>query len=317
MRIHRDTAAIPDRGASAAIGNFDGVHLGHQAVIDVARAEARRLGAPLGVVTFEPHPRQHFAPDSPPFRLMSPAARASRLERLGVDVLYELPFDDALASLSAEAFVAEVLDGGLGLRHAVVGRDFRFGYGRAGDPDVLSRLGRTHGFGVSVAPTVALDGDISSTRIREALSEGRPGEAARMLGHTHRIEGEVLHGDKRGRELGYPTANLSLDGLHLPRFGVYAVRADVLGGPHRGAYSGAASLGVRPMFGENRPNLETYLLDFDGDLYGERMSVGLTEFLRPEATFPTMEAFLAQMAQDCERARAVLSGPPAARAATP
>ena len=168
-----------------------------------------------------------------------------------------------------------------------------------------------------MAPTVALDGDISSTRIREALSEGRPGEAARMLGHTHRIEGEVLHGDKRGRELGYPTANLSLDGLHLPRFGVYAVRADVLGGPHRGAYSGAASLGVRPMFGENQPNLETYLLDFDGDLYGERMSVGLTEFLRPEATFPTMGAFLAQMAQDCERARAVLSGPPAARAATP
>ena len=318
MRIHRDVSAAEDRGASAAIGNFDGVHLGHQAVLDVARAEARRLGAPLGVVTFEPHPREHFAPDAPPFRLMSPAARASRLERLGVDVLHELPFDDWMAGLTAEAFVAEVLADGLGLAHAVVGRDFRFGRGRAGDPEALARLGGTRGIGVSVAPMVSLDaGEVSSTRIREALSDGRPQEAARMLGHMHRVEGPVLHGEKRGRGLGYPTANLDLGGLHLPRFGVYAVRADVLGSRHRGTYDGAASLGTRPMFGENRPNLETHLLDFEGDLYGARLSVGLFEFLRPEATFPTMEAFVAQMADDCERARALLSGPPPARAARP
>ena len=284
----------------------------------MARAEARRLGAPLGVVTFEPHPREHFQPDAPPFRLMSSAARASRLERLGVDVLYEVPFDDALAGLSAEAFAAEVLAGAIGLRHAVVGHDFRFGRARQGDPQALARLGEALGFGVSVAPMVELEaGQVSSTRIREALSEGRPRDAARMLGHTHRIEGPVIHGEKRGRTLGYPTANLALDGLHLPAFGVYAVTADVLDGPHRGSYDGAASLGTRPMFGENRPNLETYLLDFEGDLYGARLSVGLIEFLRPEATFPSLDAFLAQMAEDCARARAVLSGPPATRAAGP
>ena len=318
MRIHRDPAQISDRGASAAVGNFDGVHLGHQAVLDVARAEARRLGAPLGVVTFEPHPREHFAPDAPPFRLMSPAARASRLDRLGVDVLYELPFDDAMAALSAEEFVTQVLADGLGLAHAVVGRDFRFGRKRAGDPEALARLGGAHGIGVSVAPMVSFDeGEVSSTRIREALSAGRPREAARMLGHMHRIEGPVLHGEKRGRTLGYPTANLDLQGLHLPRFGVYAVRAEVLDGPRRGAYSGAASLGTRPMFGENRPNLETHLLDFEGDLYGARLSVGLFEFLRPEATFPSLEAFVAQMAEDCVRARALLGEPACARAARP
>ena len=316
MRIHRDRARADERGASAAIGNFDGVHLGHQAVLDVARAEARRLGAPLGVVTFEPHPREHFAPDAPPFRLMSPAARASRLERLGVDVLYELPFDGWMAALTAEGFVAEVLADGLGLAHAVVGRDFRFGRGRAGDPEALARLGGAHGIGVSVAPMVSLDaGEVSSTRIREALSEGRPREAARMLGHMHRIEGPVLHGEKRGRDLGYPTANLDLGGLHLPRFGVYAVRADVLDGPHAGSHDGAASLGTRPMFGENRPNLETHLLGFEGDLYGARLSVGLVEFLRAEATFPSMEAFVAQMADDCVRARAALGEPTCARAA--
>ena len=317
MRIHRATTAIEDRGASAAIGNFDGVHLGHQAVIDAARAEAQRLRAPLGVVTFEPHPREHFSPDTPPFRLMSPAARARRLERLGVDVLFELPFDARLAALTAEAFAAEILADGLGLAHAVVGRDFRFGRGREGDPGALARLGERHGFGVGVAPMVTLGGEVSSTRIREALAEGRPHDAAGMLGHIHRIEGEVVHGEKRGRGLGYPTANLDLTGLHLPCFGVYAVTVDVLDGPHEGTHRGAASLGTRPMFGENRPNLETYLLDFEGDLYGAHLSVGLIEFLRPEATFPTMEAFLAQMAEDCERARAALSEPHAARVVGP
>lgn len=310
MRVHRDLQAVKDRGAAAAIGNFDGVHLGHQAVIDAARVHARRLGAPLGVVTFEPHPREHFRPDARPFRLMSPAARAHRLERLGVDVLHELPFDDAMARLTADAFAGRVLARGLGLAHAVVGEDFRFGAERGGDPATLAALGERFGFGASVAPMVALDvGKVSSTRIREALSEGRPEEAARMLGHAHRIEGPVLHGDKRGRLLGYPTANMGLEGLHLPRFGVYAVTVDVLDGPHAGTHMGAASLGTRPQYGENRPNLETHLLDFAGDLYGATLSVGLTAFLRPEATFPSEEAFLGQMARDVGQARAILATP--------
>lgn len=306
MRIVRDlTAPLDARGASAGIGNFDGVHLGHRAVLELAR----RTDAPLGVVTFEPHPRQFFAPDAPPFRLMNAQARAHRFERLGVDVLFELPFDAALAALAPEAFVSEVLVGGLGLSHAVVGEDFRFGRGRAGDAATLRRLGEAVGLEVTVALLTGVGGvEVSSTAIRLALSEGRPRDAARMLGHWHRIEGEVRDGDKRGRTIGYPTANMSIDGLHPPKFGIYAVKADVLTGPHAGSYLGAASVGVRPMFGNNRPNLETFLFDFSGDLYGEHLSVALVEYLRPEARFDSLEALVAQMDEDCARARAILAG---------
>jgi riboflavin kinase/FMN adenylyltransferase len=310
MRRYHDFRGLTpaDRGAAVAMGNFDGVHLGHQSVLALARAAAAELGAPLGVITFEPHPRSFFAPDAPAFRLMTADARARRLERLGVDALYELPFDARLAGLEPEAFASQVLADGLGLRHAVVGSDFRFGKGRAGDAATLAELGRRHGFGVTVAPLVSDDrGDFSSTAIREALAAGRPEEAARILGHWHRIEGPVLHGENRGRGLGFPTANLSVEGLSLPRLGISAVIVDVLTGPHRGRHAGAASLGVRPTFGENTPNFEVYLIDFNGDLYGEQLSVALVAYLRPEAKFDSLDALAAQMADDVAEARARLA----------
>ncbi len=303
MRIFRDHRGLPDdaRGASVAIGNFDGVHLGHQHVLDLAR----RNGVPLAVVTFEPHPREIFAPEGAPFRLMSPAAKASRLEKLGVDLLFELPFSEIMP-LTAEAFADDVLSNGLGVSHVVVGDDFRFGKGRVGDVAVLREIGARAGYDVTVAALLGGALPVSSTAIRAALADGQPQEAARMLGHWHRIEGPVLHGEKRGRELGYPTANMGMDGLHLPKLGVYAVLVDVLDGPHAGAYHGVASLGVRPMFGENTPNLETFLFDFEGDLYGAHMSVGLVDFLRPEARFDGLDALIAQMDADSARARTVL-----------
>jgi riboflavin kinase/FMN adenylyltransferase len=289
--------------ASVALGNFDGVHLGHQAVIHLART-----ADPLGIVTFEPHPREVFQPDAPPFRLMNAEARANRLAKLGVQHLYELPFDKTLASLSPEAFARDVLAQGLGVSHVVVGADFCFGQGRAGKAQDLVRLGQTYGFAVTVAGLVQHDGaEISSTAIRIALAEGRPRDAAAMLGHWHRIEGEVIHGEKRGRQLGYPTANMSVAGLHLPKLGVYAVRVEVLSGPQAGAYIGAASLGVRPMFGNNLPNLETFLFDFSGDLYGHHLSVALVDYLRPELKFDGLPALMDQMAADCAQARALLS----------
>ena len=286
------------------MGNFDGVHLGHQAVI----AQARRPDMPLGIVTFEPHPRQFFAPEAPAFRLMNAEARTHRLEKLGVDQLYELPFDAVLSSMIAEDFVTEVLVNGLGVSHVTVGADFCFGKGRKGNVDTLRTAGAAHGFGVTIADLVAFEGvEVSSTAIRAALAEGRPGDASTMLGHWHRIEGEVLHGDKRGRDLGFPTANMGVAGLHLPRLGVYAVRVDVLTGKHQGSYDGAASLGVRPMFGENQPNLESFLFDFEGRLYGEHLSVALIDYLRPEMKFDGLDALVSQMHADCDRARAILA----------
>lgn len=285
------------------MGNFDGIHLGHQAVINLARGPA-----PLGVVTFEPHPRQFFAPQSPPFRLLNAESRANRLAKLGVQHLYELPFDATLAAMSPDTFAKQVLASGLGISHVVIGSDFCFGKGRSGTAADLQALGLQYGFRTTIATLVQLAGqDISSTAIRAALSDGRPRDAAAMLGHWHRIEGEVVHGEKRGRELGYPTANMNLTGLHLPKFGVYAVRVDVLTGPHTGHYLGAASLGVRPMFGINQPNLESFLFDFTGDLYGHHLSVALVEYLRPEMKFDGVPGLLTQMQQDCQTARALLS----------
>lgn len=288
------------------MGNFDGVHLGHRSVIETAR-EARPDAA-LSIITFEPHPRQFFAPDAPPFRLMNAEARANRLARLGVDHLFELPFGPVLAGLTPEAFAREVLCDGLGLAHVTVGADFCFGKGRAGDAGTLRDLGQRMGFGVTIAPLVGRGGqDFSSTAVRDALAAGNPREAETMLGHWHRIEGEVIHGEKRGRELGWPTANMSVEGLHLPRLGVYAVLVDVLTGPDRGSYQGVASLGVRPMFGENRPNLEVHLFDFSGDLYGQHLSVALVEFLRDEAKFDGLPALIRQIEADAAGARTVLA----------
>jgi riboflavin kinase/FMN adenylyltransferase len=217
MRIIRDYQFVEpsDRGASVAIGNFDGVHVGHQSVIDLARTAAP--DAPLGVLTFEPHPREFFAPHSAPFRLMGAEARASQLAKLGVERLYELNFNTQLAGLSPEAFARTVIADGLGLRHVVVGADFCFGKGRAGTAADLQQFGADMGFGVTIAPLLeASDATVSSTAIRDALSNARPRDAAAMLGHWHRIEGPVIGGEQRGRELGVPTANMSIDGLHPP-----------------------------------------------------------------------------------------------------
>ena len=306
MRIHPHWQGLDPqaRGASVAMGNFDGVHLGHRAVIDLAR----RPPAPLGIVTFEPHPREYFAPAAPPFRLMNAEARANRLAKLDVDHLFQLPFDATMAAFWPEDFAQQVLADGLGVTHVVVGADFCFGRGRAGTAADLKRLGSDLGFDVTIAELVQAAGtSISSSAIRQALAEGRPRDAAAMLGHWHRIEGEVIHGEKRGRELGYPTANMSVAGLHLPRLGVYAVRADVLTGPQAGSYMGAASLGVRPMFGVNQPNLETFLFDFAGDLYGQHLSIAFVDFLRPEMKFDGLPALITQMDADCDRARVLLA----------
>jgi riboflavin kinase/FMN adenylyltransferase len=305
MQVFKDWLSIPDtaHGASVAMGNFDGVHLGHRAVIDLARPQGQ-----LGVVTFCPHPREYFAPSAPAFRLMSPAARAHELARIGVQTLFELPFDAALAALTPLEFARDVLAHGLGVAHVTVGADFLFGKGRAGNARDLAALGHQFGFGVTVADMLGAGGaEVSSTAIRAALTAGDPARAALMLGHPHSFTGEVIHGHKRGRELGYPTANMDISHLHLPRFGVYAVRVSVLTGPHLGAYIGAASLGIRPMFGENQPNLETFIFDFTGDLYGATISVELIEFLRDEAKFDGLDALMAQMADDCARARAILT----------
>lgn len=309
MRIIRDYQFLnpSDRGASAAIGNFDGVHLGHQSVIDLARAAAPS-GAPLGVLTFEPHPREYFAPDASPFRLMTRQARATRLAKLGVERLYELNFNAALAALTPRDFAQKVIHEGLGLTHVVIGSDFCFGKGRAGTTADLQAFGDEFGFGVTVAQLLeGQSGQVSSTAIRTALTDGAPRDAAKMLGHWHRIEGVVVGGEQRGRVLGYPTANMHLDGLHLPKLGVYAVLVDVLDGPHKGSYHGAASMGVRPMFGENAPNLETFIFDFSGDLYGSTLSVGLVDYLRPELKFDSLDALIQQMDADCATARNILA----------
>lgn len=310
MRTIRDYKYVnpADRGASVAIGNFDGVHLGHRSVIDLARSKAVDLNCPLGVMTFEPHPRQYFAPGAPNFRLMNTEARAHRLEKLGVERLYELNFNAALSSLTAREFAEQVIVGGFGLKHVVVGADFSFGKGRSGNAETLIELGHELGFGVTIAPLIADErGAFSSTSIRTALTEGKPEDAARMLGHLHRIEGLVISGDQRGRDLGFPTANLAIDWLHPPKFGVYAVLVDVLEGPHKGHYQGAASIGLRPTFGGDDPNLEVYIFDFSGDIYGIDISVALVAFLRPELKFDNLPALIEQIDQDCVECRRILS----------
>ena len=310
MKVIRDYQflEISDKGASVAIGNFDGVHIGHQSVIDIARDKAIELRAPLGVLTFEPHPRSYFTPDASPFRLMSAEARKTRLFKIGIDILYELNFNSSLSSLTPREFAQNVICNGLGLTNVAVGADFCFGKDRAGTVQDLLRFGEQMGFGVNIAPLVEAGlGEISSTSIRNALSEGRPRNAADQLGHWHRIEGPVIGGEQRGRELGYPTANMSMEGLHLPKFGVYAVLVDVQDGQFKETYQGAASLGVRPMFGKNTPNLETFIFDFSGDLYGVHLSIALVEFLRPEQKFRGVEELIEEMAKDCFKAREVLS----------
>lgn len=293
-------------GAAVAIGAFDGVHRGHQAVIAEAAGAARRLQAPLAVVSFDPHPRRWFQPGAAPFRLMTPGQMARALAPLGVDRLYLLPFDAEMAALSDDAFARQVLHDGLGIRHAAVGFDFTFGKGRTGSPEALRRYGAELGFSVSVADRVD-DADglkLSSSAVREALHAGDMARATAILGRPFAIEGEVIHGDKRGRTIGVPTANVPLGDYMRPAFGIYAVRVRL---PDGRVFDGVASLGVRPMFRTEEPLLEVWLFDFAGELYGQTIETELVAFLRPEMHFDSLEALKARIDRDAADARAVLS----------
>ena len=314
MRIFRhDRVAQGDRGAVVAIGNFDGVHLGHQRVIAEAGAIARRLGAAHAVLTFEPHPRSVFRPQDPPFRLTPFRMKSRRIEALGVDLLFTLHFDLDFARRSAEAFVDGVLIEGLGARHVVVGYDFVFGHGRRGNSALLAERGAALGFGVDiVAPVEAAGGAVySSTRIREHLAAGRPRDAAALLGRFWEIDGRVERGDQRGRTIGFPTANIFLQDYLRPAAGVYAVRAalDEAGGTRW--LDAVANFGTRPTFGGSDLRLEVHLFDFAGDLYGRHLRVALIEHLRPERKFPGIDALKAQIAEDAARARRILRDVPA------
>ena len=295
----------PLRGAQVAIGNFDGMHRGHQAVLEATLDRARAAGRPALALTFEPHPRSLFAPGQPVFRLTPPAAKARLARALGLDGLVVARFDAALAMLSAEDFVAEILIERLGLAGATIGWDFHFGKGRTGSPAFLDGAGRRHGFSVDVVePHLAEDGErVSSSRIRAALQAGDLAEATGLLGYRWFVQGEIVGGDRRGRDLGFPTANMRLPADCDLRHGVYAVTFRVDGVTRHGA----ANWGRRPQFDDGAPVLETFVLDFSGDLYGKTVEVGFVSYLRPEARFPSVEALIAQMRLDCAEARAVLS----------
>ncbi len=292
------------RGCVATIGNFDGLHLGHRAVIAQVTERARELALPSCLVTFEPHPREYFDPANAPARLSRLRDKAAGAARLGIDRLVVLRFDRALTSMEPEVFAQEVIAGALGARHVVVGDDFRFGRARRGDFALLAELGEQHGFTVEAAATRLLDGErVSSTRVREALAVGLLEEAARLLGAPFTLRGRVMHGDKRGRDLGYPTANIALDGHRLPTSGVFAVLA--CDGRGR-RLPGVANLGWRPMFASEKPLLEVHAFDFDGDLYGAHLAVELRARLRPEERFESTAALVERMHEDAREARALL-----------
>ena len=308
MRILRHHHDVPDaaKGAVVALGNFDGVHIGHRALIAEAARIAHEKGAPLAVMVFEPYPREFFQPNAEPFRLTPFRDKARLLSEIGADWLIVIEFDRAMAMMAAQDFVMNVLVRDLAVAHVVIGSDFLFGKGRAGDATVLAYMGEMEGFGVTVfTPVIQADGagKVSSTRIREALKDGKPDEAAVLLGHSWTAEGHVAHGDKRGRTLGFPTANLSLEHYLQPKHGVYAVRVHIEG---EGTHGGVASFGLRPMYALEKPLLEVFLFDFAGDLYGKLLRVEFSRVLRGEQAFADADALVAQMKKDTEEAKTIL-----------
>ena len=308
MRVYHGHQSLPDhaRGAVAALGNFDGVHRGHRAVLDLAIALGRALGAPAGAAVFTPHPRQVFAPDAPAFRLMSDAQRVRALDAAGAALVHHIGFDKRLAAMSPEAFVADVLHTGLGLRGVVTGADFCFGKGRAGSAADLQALCAERGIETRIAEAVTDKGEsgkISSSGVRNALREGRPEEAAALLERPFAIEGMVFKGDQRGRLLGFPTANIALGDYLRPAFGVYATRSRLPGGA---VAPGVANLGRRPTVDGHSERLEVHLFDYDGDLYGQVIETELVSFIRGERKFDGLEALKAQIAADSARARDIL-----------
>lgn len=294
------------RGAVIALGNFDGVHAGHLAVLARARSLAQDIGAPHGVALFQPHPRRFFAPDSAPFKLMSHDWRNEKLAAAGAETVFALPFDETMAAMSPEDFVETVLHRGLGIRGVVTGADFRFGKDRAGDADQLEALCAARGIAASrVELFNDIEEKVSSSRIRKALSEGDVASAARWLDGAWRVEGEVQHGDKRGRTIGFPTANVLLGDYTRPAHGVYAVRVGLPG--ERPLRPGVANFGVRPTVDGTQERLEVFLFDFDQDLYGQTIAVAFEGFLRPEQKFEDFAALKAQIEADAKAARDMLS----------
>ncbi|MDE2200262.1 MAG: bifunctional riboflavin kinase/FAD synthetase [Rhodospirillales bacterium] len=305
MQLFHDWRGLPAaaRGAVVALGNFDGVHRGHAQVLRAGHAA--RPDAGLAVLTFEPHPRELFRPDDPPFRLTLSAERAEALAALGVATVFELPFDEAFSLMPAEAFVTEVLHAGLGARHLVCGPDFAFGHRRGGDTAFLAARAEALGIGLTLVPPLADEaGPLSSSRIRRLLQDGYPERAAALLGRAWAIRGIVAHGDKRGRTIGFPTANIAL-GRHLePARGVYAVRVALPDGTRR---PGVANLGRRPTVNEGpESRLEVHLFDYDADLYGAELSVALIAYLRGERKFAGLDELRAQIASDAHEARRIL-----------
>jgi riboflavin kinase / FMN adenylyltransferase len=298
---------IPEqlRGSIVALGNFDGFHLGHQAVVGRAMARAFHERRPVIVATFDPHPVKFFKPDLPPFRLTTLDQRERLFAHAGADAMLVFEFNRELASMDAEQFVSEVLAWQIGAAGVVTGDDFSFGKGRSGDVALLRSLGLLHGIAAEAVPQVVLDGErISSGRIREALVAGDSGKATHMLSRDYAIEGVVQPGDRRGRELGYPTANLELGDYQRPKYGIYAVRVTLEDGRE---VPGVASLGVRPTFEPPRELLEAHLFGFDGDLYGQRIEVGLHAFIREEKKFETLDHLVAHMREDEVKARKLLA----------
>jgi riboflavin kinase/FMN adenylyltransferase len=304
MQIFRDWRELPEaaRGATIGLGNFDGVHLGHASVIRVAHTA--RPDRPAAVLTFEPHPREFFRPQDPPFRLTLSAERALALEALGVSIIYELPFDQAFSHLTAEQFINEVLHKGLGAAHLACGADFAFGRRRGGTTAYLSAQAEALGIGLTLVPPVSdAQGPISATRIRRLLQDGYPERATALLGRPFSIRGEVAHGDKRGRTIGFPTANLPLARHLEPARGVYAVTARLASGE---VVKGVANIGQRPTVGGEESRLEAHLFDFNQDLYGRELTVELRFFLREEQKFASFDALKEQIAQDAAQARGLL-----------
>ncbi|WP_298917183.1 bifunctional riboflavin kinase/FAD synthetase [uncultured Algimonas sp.] len=308
MRSFNRYTGLPDdvRGAVIALGNFDGLHRGHQAVIKQVRTIAADHGAPSGIGLFRPHPFRYFKPDAPPFRLMSAGLREGLLDELGVDLLFELPFDERLREMDDAAFVEAVLHQGLGIRHVVVGEDYGFGKDRCGDVDSLERLCAARGIGVTTVSPVGLHaqyGKYGSTEIRKALAQGDVFHAQHMLSRAWMVDGVVREGQKRGRTIGFPTANLDFGDLVRPKFGVYAVECHVAG--ERDWRPGVANTGTRPTVDGEEARLEAHIFDFDRDIYGQRLTVRFRSFIREERKFDGFEELRQQIARDADGARAI------------
>lgn len=310
MRILRHTSGVPSEvlGSTIALGNFDGVHPGHRAVLEETIRQAQSLSTASGVLTFEPHPRSFFAPDAPSFRLTSLRDKARAIESLGIDFLIVQHFEATFAAWSAETFVRRILAENLKVAHVVTGYDFRFGEGRKGDSAMLETLAKRFGFAYTAVGPVTEGGEAySSTKIRTLLQNGAPAEAASLLGRYWEIEGRVEAGSGLGRELGFPTANIAL-GDHLqPKPGIYAVRAGIDEGKDTAWQEGVAYLGTRPTFAGTTLLFEVYFFDETLDLYGKHLRVQLIDYLREDATFEDAEALKHQMKEDAARARAILA----------